>query len=90
LYLTVLARENERDTVLYWLVKGRAVEGSMEKCSRAKAPTELSRMARHFLRKKVLHSRMPFVRTYHRDTQELVFDAHDKAFGFYGGVCRVP
>jgi transposase len=36
------------------------------------------------------HSRMPFVRTYHRDTQELVFDAHDKAFGFYGGVCRVP
>jgi hypothetical protein len=31
---------------------------------------------------------MPFVRTYFRETQELVFDAHDKAFGFYGGVCR--
>jgi transposase len=34
------------------------------------------------------YSRMPFVRVYFRETQELVFDAHDKAFGFYGGVCR--
>ncbi|QXX76710.1 IS21 family transposase [Methylovirgula sp. HY1] len=34
------------------------------------------------------HSRMPFVRAYFRETQELVFDAHDKAFLFYGGVCR--
>jgi transposase len=34
------------------------------------------------------HSRMPFVRVYFRETQELVFDAHDKAFAFYGGVCR--
>jgi transposase InsO family protein len=33
-------------------------------------------------------SRMPFVRVYFRETQELVFDAHDKAFRFYGGVCR--
>ena len=32
-------------------------------------------------------SRMPFVRAYFRETQELVFDAHDKAFLFYGGVC---
>jgi hypothetical protein len=31
---------------------------------------------------------MPFVRVYFRETQELVFDAHDKAFRFYGGVCR--
>jgi transposase len=37
---------------------------------------------------KLSHSRMPFVRVYFRETQELVFDAHDKAFGFYGGVCR--
>ena len=37
---------------------------------------------------KLSHSRMPFVRTYFRETQELVFDAHDKAFEFYGGVCR--
>lgn len=34
------------------------------------------------------HSRMPFVRVYFRETQELVFDAHDKAFVFYGGICR--
>ena len=37
---------------------------------------------------KLSHSRMPFVRAYHRETQELVFDAHDKGFAFFGGVCR--
>jgi len=37
---------------------------------------------------KLSHSRMPFVRVYFRETQELVFDAHDRAFRFYGGVCR--
>ena len=37
---------------------------------------------------KLSHSRMPFVRAYFRETQELVFDAHDKAFVFYGGACR--
>jgi len=34
---------------------------------------------------KLSHRRMPFVRVYFRETQELVFDAHDKAFAFYGG-----
>jgi transposase len=37
---------------------------------------------------KLSHSRVPFVRVYFRETQELAFDAHDKAFQFYGGVCR--
>ena len=37
---------------------------------------------------KLAYSRMPFVRGYFRETQELVFDAHDKAFEFYGGICR--
>ena len=37
---------------------------------------------------KLSHSRMPFVRVYFRETQELVFDAHDRAFKFYGWVCR--
>jgi hypothetical protein len=37
---------------------------------------------------KLSHSRMPFVRAYFRETRELVFDAHDKAFRFYGGACR--
>src|SRR3546814_13391766 len=37
---------------------------------------------------KLSHSRMPFVRAYLRETQELVFDAHDQAFRFYGGVWR--
>jgi hypothetical protein len=31
---------------------------------------------------------MPFVRGNFRETQELVFDAHDKAFQFHGGACR--
>ncbi len=37
---------------------------------------------------KLSYSRMPFVCAYFRETQELVFDAHDKAFEFYGGICR--
>src|ERR1700689_2329207 len=37
---------------------------------------------------KLSHSRMPFVRVYFRETQEMVFDAHDRAFRFFGGVCR--
>ena len=37
---------------------------------------------------KLSHSRMPFVRTYVWETQEQVFDAHDRAFAFYGGACR--
>jgi transposase len=34
------------------------------------------------------HSRMPFVRAYPRETREMVFDAHDRAFGFFKGVCQ--
>ena len=30
---------------------------------------------------------MPFVRAYLRETQEMVFDAHDRAFTFFKGVC---
>src|SRR4051812_20684842 len=37
---------------------------------------------------RLAHSRMPFVRAYFRETQEMVFDAHDRAFAFYGGTCR--
>ena len=32
-------------------------------------------------------SRMPYVRACPRETQEMVFDAHDKAFAFFGGAC---
>ena len=32
------------------------------------------------------HSRMPFARAYLRETQEMVFDARDKAFAFFGGA----
>ncbi len=37
---------------------------------------------------RLCHSRMPFVRAYPRQTQEMVFDAHDKAFSFYKGACQ--
>jgi transposase len=30
---------------------------------------------------------MLFVRAYPRETQEMVFDAHDRAFGFFKGAC---
>ena len=36
---------------------------------------------------RLCHSRMLFVRAYPRETQEMVFDAHDKAFAFFGGAC---
>src|SRR6201997_4644622 len=32
-------------------------------------------------------SRMPFVRAYPRESQEMVFDAHARAFEFYRGAC---
>jgi transposase len=35
---------------------------------------------------RLCHSRMPFVRAYPRETQEMVFDAHEKAFAFFKGV----
>jgi len=37
---------------------------------------------------RLCHSRMPFLRAYPRETQEMVFDAHDKAFAFFRGACR--
>ena len=36
---------------------------------------------------RLCHSRMPFVRAYPRETQEMVFDAHDKGFAFFKGAC---
>jgi len=37
---------------------------------------------------RLCHSRMPFICAYPRESQEMVFDAHDRAFAFYGGVCE--
>src|SRR5271166_3307906 len=34
---------------------------------------------------RLCHSRMMFVRAYPRETQEMVFDAHDRAFAFFKG-----
>ena len=36
---------------------------------------------------RLCHSRMIFVRAYPRETQEMVFDAHDRAFAFFKGIC---
>jgi transposase len=37
---------------------------------------------------RLCHSRLPFVRVYPRETQEMVFDAHDRGFAFFKGACR--
>jgi hypothetical protein len=37
---------------------------------------------------RLCHSRMLFVRDYPRESQEMVFDAHEKAFAFFKGTCR--
>ena len=37
---------------------------------------------------RLCHSRMPFVRAYPRETQEMVFDAHGRAFALFRGACR--
>jgi transposase len=36
---------------------------------------------------RLCHSRMLFVRAYPRETQEMVFDAHERAFAFFKGAC---
>jgi transposase len=36
---------------------------------------------------RLCYSRMLFVRAYPRETQEMVFDAHDRAFAFFKGTC---
>lgn len=36
---------------------------------------------------RLCHSRMLFIRAYPRETQEMVFDAHDRAFTFFKGAC---
>src|SRR5712692_7486672 len=37
---------------------------------------------------RLCHSRMLFVRVYPRETQEMVFDAHDRAFALFKGACQ--
>ena len=37
---------------------------------------------------RLCHSRQLFVVAYPLESQEMVFDAHDKAFSFFGGTCR--
>jgi transposase len=37
---------------------------------------------------RLCHSRMLFARAYPRETQEMVFDAHERAFAFFKGACR--
>ena len=37
---------------------------------------------------RLCHSCMPFVRAYPRETQEMVFDAHERAFQLFGGTAQ--
>ena len=37
---------------------------------------------------RLCHSRMQLVQIFLRESQEMVFEAHERAFRFFGGVCR--
>jgi transposase len=37
---------------------------------------------------RLCHSRMFFIRAYLRESQEMVFDAHDRAFAFFRATCQ--
>ena len=37
---------------------------------------------------RLCHSRMYLVQIFPRESQEMVFEAHERAFRFFGGVCR--
>jgi transposase len=37
---------------------------------------------------RLCHRRMISIRAYPRDAQEMVFDAHDRAFAFFKGACQ--
>ena len=37
---------------------------------------------------RLCHSRMYLVQIFPRESQEMVFEAHERAFSFFGGVCR--
>ena len=37
---------------------------------------------------RLCHSRMPYIRAYPRQSQEMMFDAHARAFAFWGGACE--
>ena len=34
------------------------------------------------------YSRMPYVRAYRRESQEMMFDVHNRAFAHLGGSCE--
>ena len=38
---------------------------------------------------RLCHSRMMLVRAYPRESREMVFDAHDRAFAFFKGACTL-
>ena len=37
---------------------------------------------------RLCYSRMQLVQIFPRESQEMVFEAHERAFRFFGGVCR--
>src|SRR6266853_4090083 len=59
--------------------------GTAEARSVCRPVRRLPRMKAAHVR--LCHSRMLFVRVYPRETQEMVFDAHDRAFALFKGAC---
>lgn len=74
---------------IYEELRGLGYDGSYDAVRRYAKSRDSARgaaMAEAYVR--LCHSRMMFVRAYPRETQEMVFDAHDRAFVFFGGVTR--
>ena len=79
------AAERAEAYVPLWFAPGEAYQFDWShECVVIDGVTTMAKVA-HM---RLCHSRMPFVRAYPREAQEMVFDAHEKAFQFFKGACR--
>src|SRR6266478_4862009 len=76
---TLPKRERRSTQRLFEELRGRGYDGAHD---------SVHRFVKEWREERARVPAQAFVRTYFRETQELVFDAHDKAFVFYGGACR--
>src|SRR5258707_3040413 len=77
------AREQLTLIRIFEELRGRGYDGGYDAVRRLNGVTVIVKAA-HV---RLCHSRMLFVRCYPRETQEMVFDAHDRAFALFKGTC---
>ena len=69
---------------IFEALRGQGYEGGYDAVRRYARSTTVTVKVAHV---RLCRSRMLFVRAYPRETQEMVFDAHDRAFAFFTGAC---